>query len=124
MTKTYRTLSRTILLENYVLPFRIGIHDFELETTQNVAIDIKLTLSDSVNPGGDDIDTTVDYDFLRQEISELSRNRHFNLQETLCEAVTDICFSHPLVREATVRTRKVDVYPDCDAVSFEMSCVR
>ena len=38
---------------------------------------------------------------------------HVHLQETLCEAILDLCLSRSEVVEARVSTEKSDVYPDC-----------
>ncbi|WP_259780993.1 dihydroneopterin aldolase [Aestuariispira ectoiniformans] len=122
--RKFVTNTRKILLSNYTLPFRIGIHDFELENKQRVSIDIELTLAENVTPAGDDISSTVDYDYLREEIKKLSDTADFNLQETLCEAIVGICFQNGNAQSAVVRTSKIDVYPDCDAVSFEISASR
>ncbi|MEZ0242628.1 MAG: dihydroneopterin aldolase, partial [Sphingomonas sp.] len=39
-------------------------------------------------------------------------SRHFELQETLCEAVAALAFADPAVARVTVRSMKPDIYPD------------
>lgn len=122
MTKQHFTIKhRKICLENLIVPFQIGIHDFEQNNKQRVSINIELTLGPSHLPSDDNIATTVDYDYFRAEILKLAQTQSFNLQETLCDAIMDICFQNENVSEAKIRTSKIDVYPDCDAVSYEMS---
>ena len=43
----------------------------------------------------------------------LAGSRHFNLQETLVDAILDLCLAQPGVIEARVSTEKPDVYKDC-----------
>ncbi len=105
--------SRRIFLHDLRLQVSIGIHDFERSAPQAVAVNVDLWLAPPARPIGDDIANVVDYDFLHAGIVKLAASRHFNLQETLCEAILDLCLSRSEVIEARVSTEKSDVYPDC-----------
>lgn len=63
-------------------------------------------------PPEDRIDAVVDYDFLRTGIRKLVESRHFELQETLCEQVAALALKDPRVIRVTVRSMKLDIYPD------------
>ena len=63
----------------------------------------------------------LDYDFLRTHIMALVRDRHINLQETLCQDIYAMCMGVPQVSAARVATRKPEAYPDCEAVGYELS---
>ncbi|NIZ00342.1 dihydroneopterin aldolase [Thalassospira lucentensis] len=112
---------RKITLSKYTIPFWIGIHAFEKKERQNVSINIELIISNDISPQDDDITSTVDYDYLRLGIKKISDTEVFNLQETLCERILELCLENEGVEKATVKTSKIDVYPDCDAVSFQAS---
>ena len=105
--------SRRIFLCDLRLQVSIGIHDFERSARQAVAVNVDLWLAPPARTIGDDIANVVDYDFLHAGIIKLAASRHFNLQETLCEAILDLCLSRSEVVEARVSTEKPDVYPDC-----------
>jgi len=70
-------------------------------------------------PAEDRIDAVLDYDFVRAGVQALVADRHFHLQETLCEAIAALCLADPRVERVTVRTSKPDVYPDA-AVGCEI----
>lgn len=112
--------SRRIFLRNFETRISIGVHDFEKQAKQRVVINVDLYLE----PGGrilrDHISETVDYDFLRREIAALADSGHFHLQETFCERILAICLARPGVTAARVSSEKPDVYPDCEAVGFEI----
>ena len=55
----------------------------------------------------------LNYDVIHDGIVALAGSRHFNLQETLVEAILDLCLAQPQVAEARVSTEKPDVYGDC-----------
>ena len=71
-------------LRDYAVPVSIGIHDSEKTHRQTVIINIEIYLENADVNRNDDIENTINYDFLRSEIEVLVKDRHFNLQETLC----------------------------------------
>lgn len=101
----------------------IGIHDSEQEARQKVLVSVTLLLKP---PGaaGDAIGKVQDYDFVREGVLKLVADRHFNLQETLCEAVLDLCLAQPQVLGAVVQTDKPDVYPGVASVACRMARLR
>ncbi len=113
-------LTRRIMLEDYRLPVSIGIHDFERSAPQMVIVNVTLELSDAMPDPRDRIEDALDYDFIRAGIMAIVKNRHFNLQETLCQEILELCLGRGGVRRVKVSTRKPDVYPDCKSIGFEM----
>lgn len=113
---------RTIFLRDFEVIASIGIHTFERQNPQRIIIDVELFLtSDAAGGDGEDrIETVLDYDFLRERIRGIVDGRHFNLQETLCAEILDLCLARTEVAGVRVSTRKPDVYPDCDSVGVEM----
>ena len=114
-------ITRTrIILDDFTLPVSIGIHDFERTGPQRIIVRVEL---DVIPPTGDNdhIDDVVDYDFLRNGIRELVDAGHYNLQETLCAQIVDLCLTKSNVLRAIVSTRKPDVYADCQSVGVEMT---
>lgn len=119
---TSSAVRRTIFLRDFEVIASIGIHTFERQNPQRIIIDVELFLApDAAGGDGEDrIETVLDYDFLRERIRKIVEGRHFNLQETLCAEILDLCLARAEVAGARVSTRKPDVYPDCDSVGVEM----
>ncbi len=113
--------TRRIILRRYEVSARIGIHDFEQAGPQRLWVSVELWLAPRPAPRGDEIGEVLDYDFLREEIARLAASRHFNLQETFAEALMELCLGREGVTGALVRTEKPDVYPDTEAVGFELT---
>lgn len=113
--------TRRILLRRHEIEARIGIHDFERAGPQRLWVSVELWLVPGKAPDADDIAQVLDYDFLHREIKSLAAARHYNLQEVFAEAVMDICLARPEVAGALVRTEKPDVYPDTEAIGFEIT---
>ncbi len=118
--RTKPSLTRRIILEELRLSVSIGIHDFERSAPQMVLVNVELELSDEMPDPRDRIEDALDYDFIRAGIMAIIKNRHFNLQETLCQEILELCLARGGVRRVKVSTRKPDVYPDCKSIGFEM----
>jgi dihydroneopterin aldolase len=112
--------ARRIFLKNFQTSVSIGVHEFEKHAKQRVLINVDLYLDPAGKVERDHIDETVDYDFVRREIMGLAQGSHFNLQETFCEAILAVCLARPGVLAARVSSEKLDVYPDCESVGFEI----
>jgi len=112
--------ARRIFLKNFATQVSMGIHDTEKQAKQRVLVNVDLYLDPDGKVVRDHIDETVDYDFVRKEIAELAERGHFNLQETFCERILAICLARPGVLAARVSSEKLDVYPDCESVGFEI----
>jgi dihydroneopterin aldolase len=104
---------RRIFLRDFRLKVSIGIHDFEKEGPQTVVVNIDLVLAPAEKAHNDRIANVLNYDVVHDGIVALAGSRHFNLQETLVDAILELCLAQPGVIEARVSTEKPDVYKDC-----------
>jgi len=107
------TSERRIFIRDMRLPVSIGIYDFELARPQAVVINVELLLGTPDREADDSIDNVLNYDVIHDGIAALAGSRHFNLQETLVEAILDLCLAQPQIVQARVSTEKPDVYKDC-----------
>ena len=107
------TSERRIFIRDMRLPVSIGIYDFELARPQAVVINVELLLGTPDREAEDSIANVLNYDVIHDGIAALAGSRHFNLQETLVEAILDLCLAQPQIVEARVSTEKPDVYKDC-----------
>jgi dihydroneopterin aldolase len=101
----------------------IGIHDFEKTARQKLLVSVALILPHRA-PGSDRTDEIAhveDYDFVREGVLDLAARRRFNLQETLCQAILDLCLARDGVLGAVVQTDKPDVYPGVAGVACRMA---
>jgi len=118
-------MQKTIRLDGLRLPVSIGIHEFERKQPQEYVLDIMLGLPDEYRIDSDDIAQAVNYDALRDQVTALLGSQHFNLQETVIQRVLDICFRlDDRVGWVDVRTRKTQVYPDCESVGLHYRVMR
>ena len=112
---------RRLYLRNYVVDANIGIHAFEKEGAQRLALSVDLYVPLALStPRHDRIHEVLDYDFIRLTIRHRLEQGHINLQETLVDDIARNLLAHPAVRAVRVASEKPDVYPDVDAVGIEV----
>jgi dihydroneopterin aldolase len=112
---------RRLFLRNYVVDANIGIHAFEKEGAQRIALNVDLFVPLALStPRHDKIHEVLDYDFIRLTIRHRIEQGHINLQETLVDDIARTLLAHPAVRAVRVASEKPDVYPDVDAVGIEV----
>jgi 7,8-dihydroneopterin aldolase/epimerase/oxygenase len=104
---------RRLFIRDFRLQVSIGIHDFEKKAPQTVVVNVDLALAEPEQAHNDRIANVLNYDTVHDGIVTLAKSRHFNLQETLVEAILELCLAQPGVIEARVSTEKPDVYKDC-----------
>lgn len=104
---------RRIFIRDLRVQVSIGIYDFELAKPQTVVVNVDLFLPPPEKAAEDDIANVLNYDIIHDGIIALAQSRHFNLQETLVDAILDLCLAQRQVIEARVSTEKPDVYKDC-----------
>jgi len=101
-----------IVLDGLALDLFLGIHERERAAPQHVLLSVQMVCDYPDRPLGDDIAQVVDYDFLRGELHALAKERRFDLQESLCDAVAEACWAFPPVQGVWVQSTKTDIYPD------------
>ncbi len=106
-----------VFVEDLRRKVRLGVLDHEAEP-QLVRFDLAMIVSR--HGTGDGIEDVCDYNHLRDTVLALTAERHFGLQETLCEAIVGSLCARPDVAGAVVETRKLTVYEDAAAVGCRM----
>lgn len=113
--------TRKITLEDLCIPVDIGFHDQEVGNPQRLFITVEVWVDEASFPHDDEASSAWNYDFLRDEITQLAGSRRFNLQETLARGIYDLVAARRGVVGLHVSTRKPDIYPDCAGVGVDLS---
>jgi len=112
---------RRVFIRNFRLDMQIGIYAHEQNKKQQVVVNVEFWVPLlSTTPKTDSIKEVVNHDFVRLGIQEIVNRGHINLQETLCDAIAELCLAHPAVVATRVSTEKREVYPDCECAGIEV----
>jgi dihydroneopterin aldolase len=100
-----------IFVHDYVLEVEIGVHHHEKGVTQRVRFSVDIDIALDPKTLDDDIDQTLDYDYVIDGIKAIISRGHINLVETLAEDVAQHCVSHPRAQRVEVTVEKLDKDP-------------
>lgn len=102
----------TIGLEAFTTNVRIGVSDQERSTPQPIRITLSIRADIAKAMESDDLNDTVDYAKLRQQILELTESRTFHLLERLAGDIINACFHDKRVLACQLRLEKTTIFPD------------
>ena len=96
-----------------------GVYDWERERGQTFRVDAVLELDTAPAAAGDDLDRTVNYAALAQELHAVLTGEPVDLLETLAQQLADTCLANPLVDavEITVHKPEADLGVPFDDVA-------
>lgn len=112
---------RRIFLRDYQVEASIGWYAAEKGQRQRVHLNVDLFVPiAATTPRDDDLSEVVDYDMVRNSITQCIGDGHIHLLETLIDRVAAMLLAHPHVRGVRVSSEKPDIYPDCRSVGVEV----
>jgi len=80
----------------------------EREDGQIFVIDLALGLDTAAAAAGDDLERTVHYGVLAEQVAAVVAGEPVNLIETLAQRIADTCLGHDVVEEVEVTVHKPD----------------
>ena len=83
-----------------------GVYDWEREQGQAFRVDTVLELDTAPAAAGDDLQKTVDYAALAQELHAVLTGEPVALLETLAQRLADVCLASPLVDAVEITVHK------------------
>ncbi len=102
-----------------------GVFEHERRDGQTFRADVSLGLDLGPAAENDDLEATVDYGKLSQQVHDVITGDPVDLIESVALRMVDLCLAHPLVRWASVTVHKpqapVDVAIDDVSVTIERS---
>lgn len=107
-----------IFVHDYVLEVEIGVHHNEKGVTQRVRFSVDIDVQPNPKDLDDDINRTLDYDYVINGIKTIISSGHINLVETLAEEVAQHCISHPRAERVEVVIEKLDKDPGAVGVQI------
>lgn len=97
----------------------IGIYDWEREQRQPLIFDIEMSLPIASAAQSDDINDTVDYKKVSDEIIEIVENSRFELLESLAESLCQhVLDHHKGVQRIQLKVSKPQAVEETDTVGL------
>ena len=110
--------SKKIIVKDLILLLSVGIHQYEKLEKQRVKFNIEITTDPNLKP---DIKTIVNYESIINDIKRLTKKTHFELLESLSEAIFDEIFKNKKIKKIKLKIEKLDIIKETTSVGIEVT---
>ena len=112
---------RKILISDLTLLISIGIHGFEKIKKQEVRFNINIDINPSLFPIEDKLNSIVNYETVVDLITKLTKNKHYELLETLAEDIFDQLFKNINIQKIKLKIEKTQIIKNTSSVGIEIT---
>ena len=112
---------RKILISDLTLLMSIGIHGFEKIKKQEVRFNINIDINPSLFPIEDKLNSIVNYETVVDLITKLTKNKHYELLETLAEDIFDQLFKNSNIQKIKLKIEKTQIIKNTSSVGIEIT---
>ena len=112
---------RKILISDLALLMSIGIHGFEKIKKQEVKFNINIDINPSLFPIEDKLNSIVNYETVINLITKLTKNKHYELLETLAEDIFDQLFKNINIQKIKLKIEKTQIIKNTSSVGIEIT---
>jgi|TARA_B110001452_G_scaffold212058_1_gene182622 dihydroneopterin aldolase len=119
-SKKNYSYKRKILISDLILLISIGIHDFEKKNKQEVRFNISVEINPALFPIEKKHNSIVNYETIIKTIAELTKNRHYELLETLAEDIFNKLFTNINILKIKLKLEKTQIIKNTSSVGIEI----
>ena len=112
---------RKILISDLTLLMSIGIHGFEKIKKQEVRFNINIDINPYLFPIEDKLNSIVNYETVINLITKLTKNKHYELLETLAEDIFDQLFKNINIQKIKLKIEKTQIIKNTSSVGIEIT---
>ena len=112
---------RKILITDLTLQMFIGIHDFEKIKKQEVKFNINIDINPLLAPIENKLNSIINYETVVKDVTRLTKNKHFELLETLAEDIFFILFKNTNIKKIKLKIEKTQIIKNTSSVGIEIT---
>ena len=112
---------RKILISDLTLLISIGIHDFEKIKKQEVKFNIIIDINPLLIPIEKKLNSIVNYETIVKDVTKLTKNKHYELSETLAEDIFFILFKNINIKKIKLKIEKTQIIKNTSSVGVEIT---
>ena len=98
--------SDKVYVKNLVLPCRVGVTEEERKQNQKIIIGIEMACSLAEAGASDDLQKTVDYWEIKEQVTQFVKQTELKLLEPIAEHIAAIALKNPNIIQVTVDIKK------------------
>ena len=111
---------RKVLISDLTLQMSIGIHDFEKTKKQEVKFNINIDINPLLAPIESKLNSIVNYETIIRDVTNLAKKKHYELLETLAEAVFFELFKNTNIKKIKLKIEKTKIIKNTSSVGIEI----
>ncbi len=104
-------------IKNLKLKTIIGIYPWEEKIDREIVINIEIDTDFNQSLKSDDINDTIDYDFISSAVKNLVAEKKFKLVEKMAQEIMDLIMQNPKVKKCKLEIDKVGSIDFIDSFS-------
>ena len=112
---------RKVLISDLTLLMSIGIHDFEKIKKQEVKFNIIIDINPLLTPIEKKLNSIVNYETVVKNVTKLTKNKHYELLETLAEDIFFILFKNTNIKKIKLKIEKTQIIKNTSSVGVEIT---
>ena len=112
---------RKVLISDLTLLMSIGIHDFEKIKKQEVKFNIIIDINPLLTPIEKKLNSIVNYETIVKDVTKLTKNKHYELLETLAEDIFFILFKNINIKKIKLKIEKTQIIKNTSSVGVEIT---
>ena len=112
---------RKVLISDLTILMSVGIHDFEKIKKQEVKFNINIDINPLLAPIENKLNSIVNYETVISDVIRLTKNKHFELLETLAENIFFILFKNANIKQIKIKIEKTQIIKNTSAVGVEIT---
>tara|TARA_X000001036_G_scaffold393911_1_gene393865 strand:- start:4036 stop:4446 length:411 start_codon:yes stop_codon:yes gene_type:complete len=111
---------RKVLITDLTLLMSVGIHDFEKIKKQEVKFNINIDINPLLAPIESKLNSIVNYETIIRDVTSLAKNKHYELLETLAEAIFFELFKNTNIKKIKLKIEKTEIIKNTSSVGIEI----
>ena len=112
---------RKVLISDLTLLMSIGIHDFEKIKKQIVKFNIIIDINPLLTPIEKKLNSIVNYETVVKDVTKLTKNKHYELLESLAEDIFFILFKNTNIKKIKLKIEKTQIIKNTSSVGIEVT---
>ena len=112
---------RKVLISDLTLVMSIGIHNFEKIKKQEVKFNIIIDINPLLTPIEKKLNSIVNYETVVKDVTKLTKNKHYELLETLAEDIFFILFKNTNIKKIKLKIEKTQIIKNTSSVGIEIT---
>ena len=120
-TKKNYSYKRKVIINDLTLLISVGIHDFEKIKKQEVRFNIDIEINPSLFPSEKRLNSIVNYEIIIKSITKITKNKHYELLETLAEDIFFELFKNININKIKLKIEKTQIIKNTSSVGIEIT---